>query len=582
MTRRSALSTALAVLGALLVPSIGSAAPLPYEQVVRVAGDTAREAAIEVSQALHVPDSAGAVVLAREDTFPDALGASALTADVDGPLLLTPPNRLADATRDEIARVLPDGGTVYLLGGELALSPQVERDLDDLGYRTPRFPGRDRVETAAMIARFVGEGSQDRVLLVRASGNPDLEQGWVDSVSCGGFAASRQIPVLLTRSDQPTVDPETLRTIDVLGVRRVDICGGAQAIPESQATQLRGVGLRVERHAGADRAGTAVAVAAGLWDVSARDGASFVLVPGYGQQFGFGLVAARLSAALGAPILLVDRDEPTACTDERAGVTICLLESGDAPAEALVVVGGTQVISDAVLVAAAEAGDLAKDTTAPPVPGGLVVTDKPEDDGKTLVVSWNPVQDASGEVTYTVYARRTDADGDLTRANAVGRETTGTSLALTGLTAGVGYDVAIDARDLFGNRSALSAVVAGTPTDEIPASPPSDVGPSVAVEGSGIRITWPAAPEADVVAYDVQRLDARADALDLGDRNCDPDDDLFGADWETIATIAVPATSHVDTTGSSGTPYCYRYRPVDSTGNPAPEFSGPGGPLEHP
>ena len=169
------------------------------------------------------------------------------------------------------------------------------------------------------------------------------------------------------------------------------MCGGPLAVPEAQVAELRGAGFAVERHAGADRTATAVAVATELWGATRRDGHDFLLVPGYGRRFGYGLVAAPLSAAMDAPILLVDRDAPTACGDDRGGATLCYLGEGPAGAASLVAVGGTGIMSDEVLVAAARAGDLPRDTTPPPVPGGLTVTDRPEDDGTLLEIDWDPV-----------------------------------------------------------------------------------------------------------------------------------------------------------------------------------------------
>src|SRR5690606_2574445 len=130
----------------------------------------------------------------------------------------------------------------------------VERALDDLGHRTPRFPGTDRIQTAAMIGRFVGAGDGGEVLLVRAAGTPDLAQGWVDSVSCGGYAADRGVPVLLPATASPTVSGEPWSTLAGIGAGTVHVCGGPMAVPDSQLEQLRGAGYRVQRHAGADRA----------------------------------------------------------------------------------------------------------------------------------------------------------------------------------------------------------------------------------------------------------------------------------------------------------------------------------------
>ncbi len=575
---RRPLAVALAVAVGLVVSTVAAvAAPLPYETALRVGAPSPRAAAIQISALLHPAGQVEAVVLARQDTFPDALGAAALSADVGGPLLLTPPDGLAADTRAEIERVLSPGGTVYLLGGRAALTPAVEAELDELGYRTPRFPGADRVQTAAMIGRFVGAGPRDEVLLVRASGTPDLEQGWVDSVSCGGYAAEAGTPILLTHTASETVAPETLATMDQLGIRRVHVCGGPLAVPDSQVEQLRATGREVARHAGGTRADTAVAVADGLWDVDRRDGRTFVLVPGYGTDFGYGLASAALSAALDAPILLVHSDAPTSCEDPVGGPTLCLLATGSAGAQGLVAVGSTDVISDDVLLAAAAAADLPRDTDPPAVPAGLDAVDRPEDDGTTLDVSWTASPGERHEVTYTVYLRASDAPGAMTRENAARtRSTTSTALSLGDLEAGTTYDVAVDARDVFGNRSALSPVETATPTDEVPASP-GDQGPTVTPrEGGGVDVAWLAAPEDDVVGYQLQRLDARGDLV--SPVNCDPDDNLVAPSWTTIAD-PVSGTSYADTSAVSERPYCYRYRPIDSTGN-RPAFSQPGGPVE--
>lgn len=567
------LGVVLALVAGLVLPTAAAAAPLRYETALRIDAGTPRAAAIQISRTLHPGGGVDAVVLAREDTFPDALGAAALSADVGGPLLLTPPDRLAGDTRQEIQRLLGDGGTVYLLGGPAALGGEVERALDELGHRTPRFPGVDRIQTAAMIGRFVGPGDGGEVLLVRAAGSPDLEQGWVDSVSCGGYAADRGVPVLLTNTASPTVSGETWDTLASIGARRVHVCGGPMAVPDSQVAQLRDAGYDVRRHAGIDRAATAVAVAQGLWNVPQRDGRTFVLVPGYGTQFGFGLVASSLSAALDAPILLVDTVNPTGCDDPLAGPTLCFLADGSAGAEALVAVGGTDIVSDDVLVAAAEAADLPVDDDPPSVPAGLTVEDVPEDDGTVLEVAWSASTGEPHQVTYTVHWRERGAD-TWNRA-----DTTETTRVLTGLTAGQEYEVAVDARDVFDNRSNRSPVVRRTPRDEVPASP-GDQGPTVAARpGGGIDVSWIPAPESDVVGYELQRLDARNDPLVGSSADCDPEGDLNSATWETVGPVPLRATRYADTEAQSGRPYCYRYRPVDSTDN-RPAFSAPNGPAE--
>lgn len=96
--------------------------------ISQIYGTDAIGTSIAISQAEFAPGAAKAVVLARSDFFSDALAGGPLAAAVGGPLLITPgapisadidPRVLA-----EIQRVLPIGGTVYVLGGDLAIQQQ--------------------------------------------------------------------------------------------------------------------------------------------------------------------------------------------------------------------------------------------------------------------------------------------------------------------------------------------------------------------------------------------------------------------------------------------------------------------------
>ncbi len=92
--------------------------------------------------------SAGAVVLARADSFPDALAGTPLAAAKSAPLLLTGSASLDSRTMAEIQRVLTPGKTVFLLGGSVALSPSIANALGAAGYAINRFDGVDRFDTA--------------------------------------------------------------------------------------------------------------------------------------------------------------------------------------------------------------------------------------------------------------------------------------------------------------------------------------------------------------------------------------------------------------------------------------------------
>jgi putative cell wall-binding protein len=103
------------------------------------------------------------VVLARSDFFSDALAGGPLAAKVGGPLLITPGAPLSSSldsrVQSEIERVLPAGGTVYILGGPLALSTDVDGALEGLGYVTRRIAGADEYATAVDVAEQLGDPS---------------------------------------------------------------------------------------------------------------------------------------------------------------------------------------------------------------------------------------------------------------------------------------------------------------------------------------------------------------------------------------------------------------------------------------
>jgi len=135
--------------------------PPPALPVRRIYGTDAIGTSIAISQAeFPKSGSAKAVVLARSDFFSDALAGGPLAAQVGGPLLITPgapiSSSLDPRVLAEIQRVLPVGGTVYILGGDLALSPNIDATLQRLGYIVVREAGADEYATAVDIAEQLG------------------------------------------------------------------------------------------------------------------------------------------------------------------------------------------------------------------------------------------------------------------------------------------------------------------------------------------------------------------------------------------------------------------------------------------
>ena len=154
---------------------------------------------------LNGPRLADYALLARDDDFADALAGAPLTAR--GPLLLTPPDVLGQQAAAELARVLPEGGTLYLLGGPGALSDGVAAAVTNLGLEPVRIAGPSRVETSLAVADRVVAllgGGGNRVMLARAYGPADNPTAaWADAISAGAYGAESGVPVAHDRERGP-------------------------------------------------------------------------------------------------------------------------------------------------------------------------------------------------------------------------------------------------------------------------------------------------------------------------------------------------------------------------------------------
>lgn len=209
-------------------------------QVSRRQGADRLATAIDISQSDFDDDEAGAVVLARAENYPDALAATPLAGDRRGPLLLTFPDSLDSRVEDEIRRVLPSGGTVHLAGGSAAIGPNVENRLREGGFNVVRHSGRNRFETAQLLAEQVPTPA----IAFLATG-----LNFPDALPAGAAAIAERGVVLLTADTQ--MPPETTAYLNARpGLRRFAVGGQAAAADPGS-----------ERAVGVDRFETAVAVA---------------------------------------------------------------------------------------------------------------------------------------------------------------------------------------------------------------------------------------------------------------------------------------------------------------------------------
>ena len=277
--------------------------------------------AVATSQALFdkagTVDDASAVVLASSEGFADGVSGGPLAAAVDGPLLLTGKSSLNPATATEIARILPKGGTVHVLGGVGAISAGVAGALTSKGFTVARLQGADRYATAVAVANSLP--GVKTVLLTSGVVFPD-------ALSAGPAAAHVGGVVLLT---QGTIMPSATKgyLAGHLGAEVFAIGGAAaKAAPNTPADhQLVGI----------DRYETGTKVASHFFD------SPDLLIFASGENFPDALSGGAFAALLDAPIVLVR-------TDIIPAVVTTYLRANEKSVSGSAVVGGAGVVTDKV------------------------------------------------------------------------------------------------------------------------------------------------------------------------------------------------------------------------------------------
>jgi subtilisin family serine protease len=301
--------------GMLNLPALLAAGSAQTSLTTRTAGnDRYATAAVASEFAFSSPRHVRTVLLATGADFPDALAGGPFAARRHGPILLTLKDGLPQATIDELVRLNPVD--VVLLGGPNTISPTVESQLAAvLGYpavgacgaaladdsrSSCRLAGASRYETAAAIAAL-GWGESE-VVYVATGGN------FPDALSGGATAAAFDAPLLLTT---PTELPAATRNeLARLHPALVVVLGGEASVSGGVGAAIAstpGVG-RVIRASGPNRFETAVAALCPDALVCVTDTRYVTIATGAG--FADALAGSAVAAALRAPLLLADPNQP--------------------------------------------------------------------------------------------------------------------------------------------------------------------------------------------------------------------------------------------------------------------------------
>ncbi|VHV33512.1 cell surface protein [Clostridioides difficile] len=185
------------------------------------------ETAIKISQAGWKKSENA--VLVNDNSIADALSATPFAKAKDAPILLTQSNKLDSRTKAELKRL--GVKNVYLIGGSIALSSEIEKQLNAENISFERISGNSRYDTSLKLAEKLDrEKSISKIVVVNG------EKGLADAVSVGAIAAQENMPIILSDSENGTEVADNF--IDSKDIEKSYVIGGTYSISNSVERSL--------------------------------------------------------------------------------------------------------------------------------------------------------------------------------------------------------------------------------------------------------------------------------------------------------------------------------------------------------
>lgn len=249
--------------------------------------ETAFKVADELKATLGV-EKFSAVVVACGTDAADALSGSYLAAKKGAPILLT--NRFnVENVQTYIKNNMAADGTVYILGGEAAVSATFEAGLT--GLTVKRLAGANRFETSLEVLKEAGVAAGQEILVCTGL-------DYADSLS----ASATGMPILLVRGTYKLFDSQKAYLAE-LGGAKFTIVGGTNAVNAAVESDLTAYGTVEARLAGSNRYQTSTMLAEKCFPNATK------AVLAYGRSFPDGLCGGPLANAMGAPLVLTQTNQ---------------------------------------------------------------------------------------------------------------------------------------------------------------------------------------------------------------------------------------------------------------------------------
>ena len=315
-----------------------------------------------------IESSTRALVVASGDSIADAAAAAGLAAVKVAPVVLTPSNRLSSSVEKFIVDEFIND--VYIVGGTAAVSQAVEDTIGELATvsSVTRLAGTNRYETSVLIAREMGEpglycdSELETALLV------NVDSSFADVIAVGPLAYELELPLLLTGADALPADVATY--LDEQGIEQVVVVGGTAAVSEAVLAEVREAGVgTISRISGENRYATALAIRDELANCSAISLSPTTIALVNGEAAADGVAAGPvLGSGLDddgvTPVLLVSTGSLPSETSGYLASTVTRNADTTFVNLRLTAIGGTAVVTNAVMSAAVAAATTSEPLTA--------------------------------------------------------------------------------------------------------------------------------------------------------------------------------------------------------------------------
>ena len=165
------------------------------------------------------------VVIANGLDFADALSISSISGIKGMPIYITKKDAIDNKTLSEIQNIAPS--KIYIVGGNSAISSDVENTLKGITSDITRLGGADRYETSIAIAKHF-DLDTDTVAIANGLAFPDALSGSV-------LASKHNAPILLVKNDVS----KQKAYLDTTNINRVYVLGGTTVINDSLVQELK-------------------------------------------------------------------------------------------------------------------------------------------------------------------------------------------------------------------------------------------------------------------------------------------------------------------------------------------------------